>query len=228
MEPIEYLRIIRRRWPVVVVLMLLGLVIGYATARPASAATSHSAASYQATAILGIPSGTADPSGLSLDTMAFFATSGRVPDMTAKALGDRSGGRDIVSHVQVTTQDTLSLLEISASEPTARRSAEVANGLSGQLITFLTTSCSRPLTTISRQTAPSSTDSPRSSRDCKRSPPPRSSKARSPRLKVSTPSSTSPTSSSYCPGPSAPVCMSSPPPRRARPALWHGARAQVT
>ena len=137
MEPIEYLRIIRRRWPVVVVLMLLGLVIGYATARPASAATSHSAASYQATAILGIPSGTADPSGLSLDTMAFFATSGPVPDMTAKALGDRSGGRDIVSHVQVTTQDILSLLEISASEPTARRSAEVANGLSGQLITFL-------------------------------------------------------------------------------------------
>jgi Mrp family chromosome partitioning ATPase len=136
-EPIEYLRIIRRRWPVVVVLMLLGLVIGYATARPASAATSHSAASYQATAILEIPSGTADPSGLSLDTMAFFATSGPVPDMTAKALGDRSGGRDIVSHVQVTTQDILSLLEISASEPTARRSAEVANGLSGQLITFL-------------------------------------------------------------------------------------------
>jgi len=136
-EPIEYLRSIRRRWPVVVVLMLLGLVIGYATARPASAATSHSAASYQATAILGIPSGTADPSGLSLDTMAFFSTSGPVPDMTAKALGDRSGGRDIVSHVQVTTQDILSLLEISASEPTARRSAEVANGLSGQLITFL-------------------------------------------------------------------------------------------
>jgi Mrp family chromosome partitioning ATPase len=136
-EPIEYLRIIRRRWPVVVVLMLLGLVIGYATARPAAAAASHSATSYQATVILGLPSDAADPSGLSLDTMAFFATSGPVPDMTAKVLGDRAGGRDIVSHVQVTTQDVLSLLEISASEPTARRSAEVANTLSGQLITFI-------------------------------------------------------------------------------------------
>ena len=137
MEPIEYLRIIRRRWPVVVVLMLLGLVIGYATARPASAAASHSATSYQATVILGLPSGAADPSGLSLDTMAFFATSGPVPGMTAKSLGDRAGGRDIVSHVQVTTQDVLSLLEISASEPTARRAAEVANTFSGQLITFI-------------------------------------------------------------------------------------------
>jgi Mrp family chromosome partitioning ATPase len=136
-EPIEYLRIIRRRWPVVVVFMLLGLVIGYATARPASAAASHFATSYQATVILGIPSGAADPSGLSLDTMAFFATSGPVPDMTAKVLGDKAGGRDIVSHVQVTTQDILSLLEISASEPTARRSAEVANSFSGQLITFI-------------------------------------------------------------------------------------------
>ena len=136
MEPIEYLRIIRRRWPVVVVLMLLGLGIGYATARPAAAVT-RSPASYQATAILGVPSGSADPSGLSLDAMAFFATSGPVPDMTARVLGDGFRGRDLVSHVLVNTQDVLSLLEISATEPNAGRSAKVANAFSGQLIRFI-------------------------------------------------------------------------------------------
>jgi len=135
-EPIEYLRIIRRRWPVVIVLVLLGLGIGYATARPA-AATTPPPARYQATTILGVPSGSADPSGLSLDAMAFFATSGPVPDMTARALGDAAGGRDIVSHVLVNTQDVLSLLEISATEPHAGRSAQVANAFSGQLITFI-------------------------------------------------------------------------------------------
>ena len=136
MEPIEYLRIIRRRWPIVLVLTLLGLAIGYATARPA-AASSHTVATYQATAVLGIPSGTPDPSGLSLDAMAFFATTGPVPDMTAKVLNDRSGGRDIQSHVQVNSEDVLSLLEISATEPSPGRASLVANTFSDQLIAFI-------------------------------------------------------------------------------------------
>ena len=137
MEPIDYLRIIRRRWPVVVVLVLLGLAIGYANGKAGFGGSDDEPLrrGYSATAILG--TSTADPSGLSLDAMAFFATSGPVPAMTAKVLGDRSGGTDILNHVQVTAEDALGLLEISATEPSAGRSAEVANSFSGQLIAFI-------------------------------------------------------------------------------------------
>ena len=69
--------------------------------------------------------------------MAFLATSGPVPDLTAKTLGDKAGGKDISRHVLVTANDAVSVLEIVASEPSARRSAEVANRFSAQLMTFI-------------------------------------------------------------------------------------------
>ena len=135
-EPIDYLGIIRRRWPVLVVVTLLGLGVGYVTARPASA-TVHLATSYQATAILGISSTSTDPTGLSLDEMVFLATSGPVPAMTARSLGDSGGAADVTRHVQVSANDAVSVLEVSASEPSADRAAEVANRFSSQLINFL-------------------------------------------------------------------------------------------
>ncbi|MGH9299666.1 MAG: hypothetical protein ACRDZT_07090, partial [Acidimicrobiales bacterium] len=118
MESLEYVRVVRRRWPILAVLLLVGLVAGFLTARPATAQPTNTggASGYQATAILGISSSSADPSGLSLDAMAFLATSGPVPAMTAKQLGDKAGGPDIVGHVQVSPKDQLSVLEVLATE----------------------------------------------------------------------------------------------------------------
>lgn len=141
MEPTDYLRIIRRRWSVVVILLLVGLAIGYFTAN--SSATNHSnsgtaATSYQATAILATSSATtADPSGLSLDTIAFLAQSGPVASMTAKAVGDNAGGADITGHVQLNPKDSLNLLEATASEPTRDQAVQLANAFASQLIAYI-------------------------------------------------------------------------------------------
>lgn len=138
MDPIEYLRIIRRRWPAVAVLFLLGVVAGYLTAKPGGAVTTGSSPSqYQATVLLGLPANSADPTGLSLDGMAVIATSGQTPSMTAKALHDSGGGSDVLSHVQVTPNDTANFLQVTGTGPTAPRAVDLANTFSAQFITAL-------------------------------------------------------------------------------------------
>jgi capsular polysaccharide biosynthesis protein/Mrp family chromosome partitioning ATPase len=140
-QPIEYFRIIRRRWPIIVVLTLIGLVAGYVTARPASPSSptvsTPSAVSYQATATYELSSSTTDASGYDLDTMAYFATTEPVLAATAKSLSDKAGASGVASEVQVKAQENLGLLDISASEPSAAYAASVANTLGGQLITFV-------------------------------------------------------------------------------------------
>lgn len=77
---IRYGRAVRRRWPVILVLTVLGMAAGYLTAKPARATnplqspTTAAPDVYSATALLMpiAPSGVSqgDPSGLSLDAMA--------------------------------------------------------------------------------------------------------------------------------------------------------------
>ena len=141
LEPTEYLRIIRRRWPIVVLSVLVGLAVGFLTAKsspgaPASAGLTTT--SYQATAILSTASSTtSDPSGLSLDAMAFLAQSGPVPARTEKALGDNSNGLDIAGRVQVSPKDPLNLMQITASEPSRDQAAQVANAFANQVIAYI-------------------------------------------------------------------------------------------
>ncbi|MGH9291699.1 MAG: hypothetical protein ACRD0B_00285 [Acidimicrobiales bacterium] len=138
MEPAEYLRIVRRRWPVIAVLVLLGLVVSYVTApssRPPPRLKVSS--SYAATTILSLPSTVADPSGLSLDSMAFLADSGPVAEMTAASLHDPGGRADIESRVQVSAKDVVSALEITASAATAPRASRLANTFGRELIDFI-------------------------------------------------------------------------------------------
>ncbi|HEX4865446.1 MAG TPA: hypothetical protein VFV02_15355 [Acidimicrobiales bacterium] len=140
MEVMDYLRAIRRRWPIVVLALLVGLGVGFVTAKPSSSSPTSAGASattYQTTAVLGTASSTtSDPSGLSLDAMAFLAQSGPVPAMTEKALGD-SGGLDIAGRVQVSPKDPLNLMQVTASEPTREQSAQVANAFANQIIAYI-------------------------------------------------------------------------------------------
>ncbi|HEX6393039.1 MAG TPA: hypothetical protein VFZ97_06325 [Acidimicrobiales bacterium] len=141
MEVLDYLRIIRRRWPIVILCALVGLAVGYLTAKSSTSgpvSTGSTTTTYQATAILGTASSTtSDPSGLSLDAMAFLAQSGPVPAMTEKALGDKSGALDIAGRVQVTPKDPLNLMQVTASEPSRDQAAQVANAFASQVITYI-------------------------------------------------------------------------------------------
>lgn len=141
MEVTDYLRAIRRRWPIIILSLFVGLAVGFVTAKSNSSKPTSAGAStttYQATAVLGTASSLpSDPSGLSLDAMAFLAQSGPVPAMTEKALGDNSGGLDVAGRVQVSPKDPLNLMQVTASETSRDQAAQVANAFASQIIAYL-------------------------------------------------------------------------------------------
>lgn len=144
----RYGRAIRRRWPLIVLFAVLGVIAGVVTAKPPAAAnplktpTTVAPNEYSATALLmpvaaGAPAAQGDPSGLSLSAMAFFATTGDVPRMVAQQLGYRGNPADLASQVSVTTNNTVGVLQISANEPTGAEAVKLVNAFAGQLINYL-------------------------------------------------------------------------------------------
>ncbi|MGH9074766.1 MAG: hypothetical protein ACRDZQ_11710, partial [Acidimicrobiales bacterium] len=143
-EPIAYLRAIRRRWPVIVLLAIIGLGVGYVTAKPSAASSSGGAAgaaptSYQATDILlllGSGNGP-DPSGLSLDAMALFTTTGKVPRMVAAQLGYKGDPAALAGEVSATADTSIGALKITSTQPSAARATRVVSAFGSQLVAYL-------------------------------------------------------------------------------------------
>ncbi len=151
-KPIAYLRAVRRRWPLVVICFVLGLAAGYVTAKsPAPAARVASqltpgaptANQYQATAILmpvaaaAASSSGADPSGLSVAGMAYFATTGSVPRMVAQQLGYKGDPNVLAKEVQITTNTSIGAIQISAAGTQPDAIVKLVNAFSQQLIAYL-------------------------------------------------------------------------------------------
>jgi len=145
---LRYGRAIRRRWPLIVLFAVLGVIAGVVTAKPPAAAnplkapTTVAPNEYSATSLLmpvaaGASAAQGDPSGLSLSAMAFFATTGDVPRMVAQQLGYRGNPADLASQVSVTTNNTVGVLQISANEPTGAEAVKLVNAFAGQLINYL-------------------------------------------------------------------------------------------
>ena len=142
MEPADYVRAVRRHWRLILALAVIGLGVGYVTApkpAPAPAAVHSSTAltSYQALTVLSTSSPSADPTGLSLDAMAYLATTGPVANATAKAIGGGLTGSEVASQVQVAAKDPLGVIQVTATAPTTSGAVDLANSFSAQLIAAL-------------------------------------------------------------------------------------------
>ena len=136
-DPIEYLRIVRRRWPWILVLTCVGLAVGYLTAKPppeGHASSAQTPSYYTATTVLELPAGT-DPSGLNLDGIAYFANNPQVAKMVAQQIGYR--GNPLNLQVAATPKDNLGLLFIQVNAPDPARATLVADVWANQLINFL-------------------------------------------------------------------------------------------
>lgn len=134
MEPIDYLRIVRRRWALVVVCLLVGLVGSWTTtpARPKVGPVIHS---YRASMTL-----IQDPNvatQLNLQSTRFLVTVGAIPKLAAAALKYSGDPALLASSVTATIDDKVGALTISTAGPDGVEDARVANGFGQATITYL-------------------------------------------------------------------------------------------
>src|SRR5579875_2740726 len=138
MSPADYGRALKRRWPVVALLTVVGLAGGFVSAHSAKAGASGAGTvSFQSTSYLSLPMGQTDPSGLSLDAMAFFATNGQVPVMAAKSLHYKGSPSGLAGQVQAKAEDKIGVLEVSASGSSPSQAAEIVRAFDNALIGYL-------------------------------------------------------------------------------------------
>jgi len=146
LEPLDYLKIVLRRWPVVVLVTIVAAVIGFATApkRSVAAAVPH-ARSYSATYVLALDptSGSATSGGgitssaPNLASIAFLTTAGEVPQMAAKAIGYTGSPPALAAQVSVSPNSTVGTLEITATDPSATRATKIADAFATSLMAYL-------------------------------------------------------------------------------------------
>ena len=127
MDPIDYLRALRRWWAVILCLTLVGLLAAFVTSR------SNSGPHYQATTILA----QAGDSGstVSLARAAFLTTATDVSNLVAKELGEdpRLAARGVSAQSDI----TLNGVVITAVADSAKRATTVADAFGSALIMSL-------------------------------------------------------------------------------------------
>jgi capsular exopolysaccharide synthesis family protein len=139
MEPVDYVRGIRRRWKVVLASVIVALVIGLLFSRGGTTASSRTRPSYRATTYLVPSTSTADvgraPSNL--PQIATLATLGEVPGRVADALPFDVDPSQLARVVTVNPDEATGLLGIAATDPSASRARIIANTYARELQGFL-------------------------------------------------------------------------------------------
>jgi capsular exopolysaccharide synthesis family protein len=123
MDPIDYLRALRRWWVVIAMLTLIGVLAAFVTAPKNDATT------YEATHIL-VQDGTASDA-VSLARASFLTTSGDVLARVSKELGEDP--RVFLEGVTAVPDETLNGLRITAVEDTPARAVKVADAFATAL-----------------------------------------------------------------------------------------------
>ena len=144
MEPIHYLRALRRRWWVIVAAIVVAATTGFLTpAAKASSSTTGASATptaYTATTVLWNPGAPTIGQGspiTSMDALSTIATLPGVASIAAKELHFAGDPTLLASQVQATVDQTSGFLNITATAPAAKRAVVVSNAFSTALIEYL-------------------------------------------------------------------------------------------
>ncbi|MFN2538026.1 MAG: P-loop NTPase [Mycobacteriales bacterium] len=134
MEPIDYLRIFRRRWGIILLCLTIGLGAAWSTtpARPKVGPVIHS---YRAAiTLIQDPSSTTE---LNLASTRFLVTVGSIPRIAAGILRYKGDPALLATSVSASIDDHVGALTISTSGPDGVRDAAVANAFGQATITYL-------------------------------------------------------------------------------------------
>jgi capsular exopolysaccharide synthesis family protein len=152
-EPIEYLRAIKRRWPVVVVAVGLAVAVAWVTTTvvPLGVTTTE----YQATTILmdaGTPTGgvTGVGSNPSLNTVAALTTIKPVAERVAETIGYPGNPEELIPRVRAAADPEAGVIRITARSTDRREAVLLSNAFTDALLGFL---ADRKAETIQREQA---------------------------------------------------------------------------
>lgn len=141
MDPIEYLRAVARRWPVVLAAFIVALAAGALTMLTVRSTPVRSTPSgpsgYQATAIVLIEGGQANSTASNLKTVAALITVGKLPQQVAKALNFQGPPSALAAQVQVEPQPEINMLNITATAGEGAQAEVIANTFARELPGFL-------------------------------------------------------------------------------------------
>jgi len=136
-DPIEYLRSLRRRWPMIVAAVLVAVGVAWVTLSSIQPGV-RTGPSYNATTVLlSAQSASTDPRVNSLATVAALTTVGEVPENVAEALAYEGDPASLASTVHAVVSRESGLLRISAIATSPDRAELVADTFAEQLITYL-------------------------------------------------------------------------------------------
>lgn len=133
MDSLEYLRILRRRWPVVVAIALLSGIGAALTAPPAAEIAAQT--TFNATHTLYRDPASSDQS-ISLPTVALLTTLGEVPRRAAEALGSSEDPAALASRVSATSDPTLGTVQIAVTDRNGEQAARTANAFAEETLRF--------------------------------------------------------------------------------------------
>jgi capsular exopolysaccharide synthesis family protein len=135
LEPGEYLDAVRRRWPVVVIAILLAAALAWV-----SAPDGPPQASYKATSIISVrptsgSTSAVDP--ISPEIVATLATSKDVATQAKARLGWRGSPESLAAQVETKFEARGNTVSISSTKPDAESAANVADVFTRELLSYL-------------------------------------------------------------------------------------------
>jgi capsular exopolysaccharide synthesis family protein len=135
MDPLEYLRALRRRWAILVGTLLIAVVVAFSTTTviPVGPPTR----SYQAVTVI-LNTGQLNVPGIStLETVAALTTVGDVPERVAKRLNFEGDPLVLASRVHAIAEAGTGILRIVVAGEDPRETEEVADAFAEEVIGFL-------------------------------------------------------------------------------------------
>ena len=145
MELVDYLRVLRRRWRVIALCLLTGILAGWVTTPPESAAQQPQVSigtSYRATHTLLQAADVQAP--VNLELVRLFATTGDIPRRAAARLGQPpEEGPVLAAGVTVVVDPKVGSLAVTVSGSDGPRAAAVANAFAVEIVENLRATAQR-------------------------------------------------------------------------------------
>src|SRR5437867_188046 len=139
MDLLSYFRVLRRRWVLILVCVILGAALGVATTlfdtKAAKPRTYYKASNTQI--YDNSQSGPVPSVVNNIDQVAVLVTTGDVPNQVAKAFGSDVLGRQLAEQIVTTTNSVTTTLDITATDPSPKRAVALADEFAKQIAASL-------------------------------------------------------------------------------------------